>query len=104
LIEDSWKPVRWLLDVISQARNKSPKCGLPCDALLEWYQRQTKVPDDSHTLSNYADLNAGDIHIPETAGSRGGIVGTSASGTLVLNPHRIIDLSSKSQVRSKKFS
>ena len=51
VLEDNWKPIRWLLEVLPNARNKNYYCGLRFDHLTEWYANQTDIPDDTQFIS-----------------------------------------------------
>uniref|UniRef100_A0A0K2TZ33 Uncharacterized protein n=1 Tax=Lepeophtheirus salmonis TaxID=72036 RepID=A0A0K2TZ33_LEPSM len=55
--EDSWKKTRWIVDIISEARNKSFGCGLKYRELIEWYTENPSVPlEDFGDISEDEDL------------------------------------------------
>ena len=45
-LEQSWVGVRWVRDVLSEARLKT-SVGIPVTALTDWYTNQPDTPDDS---------------------------------------------------------
>ena len=48
LLEDCWKPVRWLFDILSRFRNRGGiSSGITFSLLNEWYAKQTDFPDDT---------------------------------------------------------
>ena len=47
-MEDCWKPVRWLFDILSRFRNRGGiSNGITFSLLNEWYSKQTDFPDDT---------------------------------------------------------
>ena len=58
-LEDSWKSMRWLLDVLSVARNKNVHCGVTFEHLNDWYSSQKNfLPDDSNFGAKSGDFNS----------------------------------------------
>lgn len=45
-LEEAWRPMRWLPDVLTAARSKTSK-AITYEQLKEWYDNQSEVPDDS---------------------------------------------------------
>ncbi len=52
ILEDSWKPVRWLFDILSRFRNRAVASGITFANLNEWYSKQTDFPDDTAVFAN----------------------------------------------------
>ena len=53
LLEESWKPVRWLFDILSRFRNRGgASSGITFANLNEWYSKQTDFPDDTVVFAN----------------------------------------------------
>ena len=47
ILDDCWKPVRWLFDILSRFRNRASSSGITFANLTEWYAKQTDFPDDT---------------------------------------------------------
>lgn len=57
ILDDSWKPVRWLFDILSRFRNRggaSGGSGITFANLCEFYTKQTDLPDDSSVFAQPA--------------------------------------------------
>ena len=52
ILEECWKPVRWLFDILSRFRNRQAASGITFAALKEWYLKQTDFPDDTAVFAN----------------------------------------------------
>jgi len=52
-LEQAWKGVRWIRDVLSMARAKSTGVGISVEMLSEWYINQPDTPDDSQFCANH---------------------------------------------------
>lgn len=58
LLEECWKPVRWLFEILSKFRNRSvASTGITFAALNEWYSKQTDFPDDTAVFAHPTTLN-----------------------------------------------
>ncbi|TRY71155.1 hypothetical protein TCAL_09286 [Tigriopus californicus] len=57
-LEDSWKDVRWILDVLSEARRKGSECGVKFENISDWYSNQSYVPDDSRFCLSVSRQNS----------------------------------------------
>ena len=58
LLEECWKPVRWLFEILSKFRNRSgTSAGITFAVLNEWYSKQTDFPDDTAVFAHPATLN-----------------------------------------------
>ena len=60
LLEECWKPVRWLFEILSKFRNRSSVStspGITFAALNEWYSKQTDFPDDTAVFAHPATLD-----------------------------------------------
>ena len=57
LLEESWKPVRWLFDILSRFRNRGASSGITFANLNEWYSKQTDFPDDTAVFANPTPTN-----------------------------------------------
>jgi len=51
-LEDTWKGLRWILDVLSIGRLKNAYCGITLSALTDWYLNQPDTPDDSQFVQS----------------------------------------------------
>jgi len=47
-LEDCWRGVRWIRDVLSNSRLKNTRCGVSILSLTDWYSNQPDSPDDAH--------------------------------------------------------
>jgi len=56
-LEKTWTGVRWIRDVLSEARAKAENVGLSIGLLTEWYTNQPDSPDDSQFSSQYTGSN-----------------------------------------------
>jgi len=51
-LEQTWRGVRWIRDVLSVARAKTTSVGISVALLSEWYTNQPDTPDDSQFSSS----------------------------------------------------
>ena len=89
-LEASWTGVRWIRDVLSEARAKAASVGISVALLSEWYINQPDTPDDSQFSSQYStgtnlQVKSANVFRLDTLANWNSRVGHSASsdsGTL----------------------
>ena len=45
ILEEGWRPLRWLKDILSIGRNRNEECGILFGVFAEWNLNQSPVPD-----------------------------------------------------------